>query len=73
MMTARPDGSEMAIVAWHGAVSHFDWRDPDHILAWGYHRGIGDRYFVFRDHVDHQVTVLGEGILTEDGHCSYSP
>ena len=21
----------------------------------------------------HQVTVLGEGILTEDGHCSYSP
>ena len=55
------------------AVSHFDWRAPDHILAWGSHRGIGDRYFVFRDRVDHQVTVLGEGILTEDGHCSYSP
>ena len=35
MMTARPDGSEVAIVAWHGGVSHFDWRDPDHILAWG--------------------------------------
>ena len=73
MMTARPDGSEVAIVAWHGGVSHFDWRDSDHILAWGSHRGIGDRYFVFRDRVDHQVTVLGEGILTEDGHCSYSP
>ena len=73
MMTARPDGSEVAIVAWHGGVSHFDWRDPDHILAWGSHRGIGDHYFVFRDRVDHQVTVLGEGILTEDGHCSYSP
>jgi hypothetical protein len=33
MFTARPDGSDLRLVADDG-VSHFDWRDPGHILAW---------------------------------------
>ena len=73
MLTARPDGSDIAIVGSHGMVSHFDWRDSTHILAWGRHRVHGERYFVYRDRVANQVEVLGEGVLTEDGHCSYSP
>ncbi|MBI3970233.1 MAG: hypothetical protein HY332_02990 [Chloroflexi bacterium] len=72
MLTARPDGSDVAIVASHGVVSHFDWRDPDHVLAWAYNRGTGNRYLVFRDRVTDEVEVLGEGVLTQDGHCSYS-
>ena len=73
MITARPDGGDLAIVACQGAVSHFDWRDPDHILAWAFQEGIGQRYLLFRDRALHQVEVLGEGQLTDDGHCSYSP
>jgi hypothetical protein len=73
MITARPDGTEVAVVASHGMVSHFDWRDAGHILAWAFNRRTGDRYLIFRDRAADQVEVLGEGLLTEDGHCSFSP
>lgn len=72
MFTAAADGSRRFCLANHGMVSHFDWRDPEHLLAWARQAGTGDRYFLFRDRCD-QVTPVGDGLLTEDGHCSYSP
>jgi hypothetical protein len=72
MFTANPDGSDICCVSDHDMVSHFDWRDPDHILAWATRRDIGDRYFLFRDRSD-EIRVIGEGQLTVDGHCSYGP
>jgi hypothetical protein len=74
LLTARPDGSEINTVASHEFVSHFDWRDEEHILAWARHQEVGDRYFLYRDRsANHVVQTLGEGVLTRDGHCSYSP
>ncbi len=72
LFTADPDGSRLACVADHELVSHFDWRDDAHILAWARQHGIGDRYFVFTDPTG-EAEVLADGVLTEDGHCSYSP
>jgi hypothetical protein len=72
MFTASPDGSDIYCVADHEMVSHFDWRSPTQIIAWARQKGIGDRYFLFTDQTD-EIEVLGEGILTTDGHCSYSP
>lgn len=72
LFTANPDGSELFCVADHGMVSHFDWRNPHQILAWARQRGIGDRYFLFTDRTD-EDEVIGEEVLTCDGHCSYSP
>ena len=72
MFTANPDGSDIYCVSDHEMVSHFDWYNPKQILAWARRYGIGDRYFLFTDRTDH-FEVLGEGILTCDGHCSYSP
>jgi len=72
MFTARPDGSELYCVADHGMVSHFDWRDQSHILAWATQRDVGDRFFLFED-LTGRREVVGEGVLTENGHCSYSP
>ncbi len=72
LFTADPDGSGLACVADHGMVSHFDWRDDRHILAWARQHGVGDRYFVFAD-PGGQAEVLADGVLTQDGHCSYSP
>lgn len=73
MLTARPDGTDIAIVASHGSVSHFDWRNGEHLLAWAYHRRTGERYLLYRDQTADDAQVLGEGVLTEDGHCSFSP
>ena len=72
LLTANPDGSDIYCLADDDMVSHFDWKNPKQILAWARQRKIGDRYFLFTDRSD-KVEVIGEGVLTSDGHCSYSP
>ncbi|MEA3345060.1 MAG: hypothetical protein U9Q78_02240 [Chloroflexota bacterium] len=72
LFTANPDGSDIHCAADHGMVSHFDWRNSQQILAWARQRDVGDRYFLFTDRA-REVEVVGEGVLTTDGHCSYSP
>jgi len=72
MFTANPDGSDICCVADHEMVSHFDWRDPQHILAWARQHGRGDYYYLFTDR-SREMEIVGEVILDRDGHCSYSP
>jgi hypothetical protein len=72
MFTADADGGKLHVVADHGMVSHFVWRDPAHILAWSREPEIGERFFVYKDQSD-DVKVVGDGVLTVDGHCTYSP
>jgi hypothetical protein len=71
MFTARPDGSALHCVADHGMVSHFIWRNPKQILAWSTEPS-GVHFHLYDDQSDH-VETIGEGILTHDGHCTYSP
>nr|CAA9252441.1 FIG00581508: hypothetical protein [uncultured Armatimonadetes bacterium] len=56
----------------HQMVSHYDWRDEDHLLAWARRAGLGNRYFLFTDRTG-ETEVVGDGVLTVDGHCSFSP
>ena len=72
MFTANPDGSELHLLADDDFVSHFDWRDPHHILAWARQKDRGDHFYVFTDRT-HNVEMVGASVLTRDGHCSYSP
>ena len=72
MFTARPDGSDLFYVAGDEYVSHFIWRNPRQILAWARMPQQANRYFLFTDRTAN-VEVIGDGILTENGHCSYSP
>jgi hypothetical protein len=53
-------------------VSHFDWRDESHILAWAYQRGESVFFYLFTD-LSREKEIVGRGVLTVDGHCSYSP
>lgn len=72
MFTAGADGTELNIVADHGMVSHFVWRDPSHILAWAREPDTGDAYYLYTDKSD-KVEIVGEEVFTRDGHCTYSP
>jgi len=72
MCTADPRGQGLWCAPLDDMVSHFDWFGPDKILAWARRADNGDRYYIFTDHSDH-AEVLGEGVLTRDGHCSFSP
>jgi hypothetical protein len=48
MFTANLDGSGIHMVV-DGMVSHFEWRDPRHILAWARQKGRGDHYYLIED------------------------
>ena len=70
MFTARPDGSGLHCVVDSGMASHFIWRDPAHILVWAGHPSHGNAFYVFEDKT-RKSAVIGKGVMTADGHCSY--
>jgi len=71
MFTANPDGSDIAFLGREGMVSHFDWRDETHVLAWST-RGGENHYHLYEDQSE-RIEVVGQDVLDQDGHCSYSP
>ena len=73
LFTVAPDGSDLHLLNGRGLVSHFAWRDPDHLLAWCIGRdGREAGYFLMRDRSD-ETEAVGPGVLTRDGHMTYSP
>jgi hypothetical protein len=75
MLTARADGGDAHVVNAGDDqynVSHFIWRDPRHILAWAHMPKAGEAFYLFRDRSRH-YEVVGHGVMTEDGHCTYVP
>jgi hypothetical protein len=72
MVTANPDGSDPYILDASGYTSHFIWRDAQHILAWTRPTGKTDGFYLFRDRTA-TVDRIGEGVMTENGHCTYLP
>jgi hypothetical protein len=71
LFTANPDGSDIRFLGREGMVSHFDWRDDDHILAWSTYRG-ENHYHLYTDCSD-KIELIGADVFDQDGHCSYGP
>jgi Tol biopolymer transport system component len=72
MFTLGVDGTDPHIVSDNNMVSHFIWKNPEEILAWSREPETGNRYHFYND-AKATVEVIGEGVLTRDGHCTYSP
>ena len=72
MFTAGPDGGDIHVVDDYGHTSHFIWRDPEYILAWAYHPSHGNAFYLYKDGTK-EVDVVGEDVMTQNGHCSYLP
>jgi hypothetical protein len=53
-------------------ISHPMWCDSDHIIVWGPHQG-RIHYHRYHDIPAGKVEVIGAGVLTENGHMSFSP
>ena len=73
MCTCGPDGSGLRVLDHSGYTSHFIWRDPRHILAWTRQEPGGDGFYLFEDRPGGAVGIVGRGVMTENGHCSYLP
>lgn len=82
LYTCRPDGTQLTCLLDTGFISHYDWKDDETILIWA-NRPEAPARFLMVTHPDEQpggsepenapFEVFGEGILTHDGHCSFSP
>jgi hypothetical protein len=53
-------------------ISHPLWRQDGEIIVWGPHGG-SIHYHLYEDREDGGVTVVGDGVLTENGHMTFSP
>lgn len=75
LFTSDADGADVRLVNDDDMTSHFDWRDAGHICAWARQHDRGDFYYLFDD-VDVGAgavpEIIGQGTLTEDGHCSFA-
>jgi hypothetical protein len=72
LFTAGVEGRDLYELDPYGKTSHFIWRDDETILAWAWHPAHGDRFFLYKDRTP-KVEVIGEGIMTVNGHCTYLP
>ncbi len=72
MFTAKPDGSDLRLAFDDGMVSHFDWKDDTTMLAWAHTKADGNHFYT-ADVLTGEKKVVGADVLTQDGHCSYSP
>lgn len=52
-------------------ISHPLWKDDTHIVVWGPHDG-SIHYHLYEDRAGGEVVVIGRGLLTENGHMTFS-
>lgn len=72
MLTATPEGKDVRVVDPYGKTSHFIWRDPQHILAWAWHPSHDSAFYLYEDGTN-SVEIVGKGVMTRNGHCTYLP
>ena len=72
MFTVGSDGRDPYVLDPYGKTSHFIWRDPERVLAWAWHPSHEDAFYLYRDRSE-QVDVVGKGVMTLNGHCTYLP
>lgn len=73
MLTAAADGSDVRVIDPSGYTSHFIWRDPNHILAWSRADSDGDAFYLYEDRQGGKIEVVGKGVMSVNGHCTYLP
>lgn len=70
LYTASPDGTDICLL-WDRH-SHSTWLGDDRILAFVHDQDGRPSHWLFTDRTD-QHEVIGEGVLTMNGHFTYSP
>ncbi len=73
MLTAAMDGSDIRVVDPSGNTSHFIWRDPKHLLAWTRPKSKPAGFYLLEDKTGGTVQMVGQGVMTRNGHCTYLP
>jgi hypothetical protein len=73
-LTVNCDGSDLrSIIPTEWGSSHFDWESPDKILVTTMYKGGKDLAYVIATDGKQEFKVIAQGVLTRDGHGSFSP
>jgi hypothetical protein len=72
LITCDLYGKNICILTTTGLVSHYTWKSDRELLITLYHENVGTNYYLIKDSSDER-TKIGDGLLQEDGHPSYSP
>ena len=72
MITASTDGGDVFVLNPSGVVSHFIWRDPEHVCMWTQPAGKPPGFYVYRDRT-REIEPVGAGVMVRDGHVTYLP
>lgn len=71
LISANSDGSDMFLLSDENMVSHCIWKNSSQILGWMRKIPEGDGYYLVNDKSS-KYEIVGEGLLSEDGHPSFS-
>ena len=72
LITADADGTRLYVLDPYGKTSHYDWRDPQHILAWACSSLAGGEVLPVRG-PDYKGRGGRSDVMTQNGHCTYLP
>lgn len=72
LMTSDLKAKNVCILANEGHVSHYAWKSDTELLVYSTHSKTGTGYHLYKD-LTNEISVVGKGTLTGDGHPSYSP
>ncbi len=72
LCSCASDGSAPMRLLDTEVVSHYDWLDDQRILVWARDHGHSG-HFRLVAHAREDPTIVGAGVLIEDGHVSFSP
>jgi hypothetical protein len=72
LFTASAAGKDLYELDPYGKTSHFIWRDDAHILAWAWTPAGGDKFYLYKDRT-REAPIVGDGVMTVNGHCTYLP
>jgi len=73
LYTAAADGSQLNCLLDTDFISHYDWLDGQRLMIWAKDEDDARGNFLLCDDRDNGTTIIGQDVLTEDGHCSFSP
>lgn len=71
---ANSNVSNLRLLLDDRTVSHYSWKDEDHVIVWAYTREKGDHYYLINIHSGNKQ-IIGENVLDiyGDGHPTFSP
>jgi len=72
LFVCGPDGTDPTCLLDADVVSHYDWLDPRTILIWAKEQGQPGHFWRV-DALTGERSIVGAGVLIEDGHVSFSP